>query len=72
MQSAQSSNSQDALVAAATASVQHTLSIINPNSSTNLNQQQITTTTTKREKQRPESWNKAEQQIFFNALRQVN
>lgn len=25
----------------------------------------------KREKQRPESWNKIEQQIFFNALRQV-
>ena len=71
MQSAQSSNSQDVLVAAANASVQPTVSIINPNPSTNSNQQQITTTT-KREKQRPESWNKAEQQIFFNALRQVN
>jgi hypothetical protein len=26
---------------------------------------------TKKEKQRPETWNKIEQQIFFNALRQV-
>ena len=26
----------------------------------------------KREKQRPETWNKIEQQIFFNALRQVS
>ena len=25
----------------------------------------------KKEKQRPETWNKVEQQIFFNALRQV-
>jgi hypothetical protein len=25
----------------------------------------------KKEKQRPETWNKIEQQIFFNALRQV-
>ena len=37
----------------------------------------ITTNTTnavvsqKKEKQRPETWNKIEQQIFFNALRQV-
>jgi hypothetical protein len=27
---------------------------------------------TKKEKQRPETWNKIEQQIFFNALRQVS
>jgi len=26
----------------------------------------------KKEKQRPETWNKLEQQIFFNALRQVD
>ncbi len=42
--------------------------------STNNSQQSIVPTViiNKKEKQRPETWNKIEQQIFFNALRQVN
>ena len=51
-----------------------------PNTSLNnvLQHQSLSTNTTgnlsnnnKKEKQRPETWNKIEQQIFFNALREV-
>lgn len=40
-------------------------------SSTLANNVQNANQPVKKEKQKPESWNKIEQQIFFNALRQV-
>ncbi len=46
----------------------NTATTANANNSTNANNVALGQ---KKEKQRPETWNKIEQQIFYNALRQV-
>lgn len=58
-------NSNSANFTNFSATTSTTTSIVVPSAATTI---QIIT---KKEKQRPETWNKIEQQIFFNALRQV-
>lgn len=58
-------NSNSANFTNLSATTSTTTSIVVPSTATTI---QIIT---KKEKQRPETWNKIEQQIFFNALRQV-
>lgn len=64
----QTSSSGQSLPATSAANTNQT-NILIINQTTNIN---ANANTGKKEKQRPETWNKIEQQIFFNALRQVS